>query len=496
MPVTIRRADPSEAEALTVLAFAGKRYWGYPDSWLEAWRGLLTITPDYVTANVVVCAEDEAGRVVGFYALERDDAGVRLENLFLAPAVIGSGLGRQLFEHAAQTARDLGASELLIESDPNALEFYRHMGAQRIGETVSRLTGEERLVPLLRYALATEVPDTMAAVEVTTPGGPEVLKSTRRPVPKPKPGEVLIEVHAAGVNRPDVLQRTGNYNPPPGTTDIPGLEVAGRIAAVGPKVHDWKVADRVCALLAGGGYAEFCVAPAGQCLPVPVGFSMVEAAVLPETFFTVWSNVFERGRLQPGETLLVHGGSSGIGTTAIQLSRAFGARVFATAGTAEKCAACERLGAERAINYRTEDFAAVVKELTGGKGVDVVLDMVGGDYIASNIDCLAMDGRHVSIASLKGPRVTLDLYAVMRKRLTLTGSTLRPRSVADKAAIAAQLRKKVWPKLADGSIRPVVHRTFPLAEADKAHALMESSEHVGKIALVVREDTVGFTPSF
>lgn len=333
-----------------------------------------------------------------------------------------------------------------------------------------------------------ETPDRMTAVEITAPGGPEVLKPARRPTPKPRPGEILVEVHAAGVNRPDLLQRTGNYDPPPGTTDIPGLEVAGRIVALGADVRDWKPGQRVCALLAGGGYAEYCVAPVGQCLPLPGHFSMVQGAVLPETFFTVWSNVFDRGRLQPGEALLVHGGSSGIGTTAIPLARAFGARVFATAGTADKCAACERLGAKRAINYRTEDFVAVVKELTGGKGVDVVLDMVGGDYFAKNLDCLAMDGRHVSIAFLKGPTVTLDLFAVMRKRLTLTGSTLRPRSLAEKAAIAAQLREKVWPKLEEGVIRPLVHQTFPLAEADRAHTLMESGEHIGKIALVVRED--------
>jgi putative PIG3 family NAD(P)H quinone oxidoreductase len=334
-----------------------------------------------------------------------------------------------------------------------------------------------------------ETPDMMTAVEITAPGGPEALKPARRSTPKPRSGEVLVEVHAAGVNRPDLLQRTGHYDPPPGTTDIPGLEVAGRIVALGADVRDWKPGQRVCALLAGGGYAEYCVAPVGQCLPLPGGFSTVEGAVLPETFFTVWSNVFDRGRLQPGETFLVHGGSSGIGTTAIQLARAFGARVFATAGTADKCAACERLGAERAINYRTEDFAALVKELTGAKGVDVVLDMVGGDYLAKNLDCLAMDGRHISIAFLKGQTVALDLFLVMRKRLTLTGSTLRPRSLADKAAIAAQLREQVWPKLEAGSIRPLVHQTFTLAEADKAHALMESGEHIGKIALVVREDS-------
>jgi putative PIG3 family NAD(P)H quinone oxidoreductase len=332
-----------------------------------------------------------------------------------------------------------------------------------------------------------EPPDTMTAVEITAPGGPEVLRPARRPVPRPKAGEVLIEVHAAGVNRPDLLQRAGHYDPPPGTTDIPGLEVAGRVVALGPDVHGWKVGDRACALLAGGGYAEYCVAPVGQCLPVPAGFSMVQGAVLPETFFTVWSNVFDRARLQPGEAFLVHGGASGIGTTAIQLAKAFGARVFATAGSAEKCRACEALGAERAINYRTEDFVAAVKELTAGKGVDVVLDMVGGDYVPRNIDCLATEARHVSIAFLRGGQVTLDLFAVMRKRLTLTGSTLRPRSPADKAAIATRLREKVWPLLEGGLIRPLIHQTFPLAEASKAHALMESGEHVGKIALVVRE---------
>ncbi len=332
-----------------------------------------------------------------------------------------------------------------------------------------------------------EPPDTMTAVEITAPGGPEVLRPVRRPVPRPKVGELLIEVHAVGVNRPDLLQRAGHYDPPPGTTDIPGLEVAGRIVELGPNAHGWQVGDRACALLAGGGYAEYCVAPVGQCLPVPAGFSMVQGAVLPETFFTVWSNVFDRARLQPGEAFLVHGGASGIGTTAIQLAKAFGARVFATAGSAEKCRACEALGAERAINYRTEDFITVVKELTGGKGVDVVLDMVGGDYVRRNIDCLATEGRHVSIAFLRGAEVTLDLFAVMRKRLTLTGSTLRPRSLADKAAIAARLRDRVWPMLNQGLVRPLIHQTFPLAEASKAHALLESGEHVGKIALIVRE---------
>ena len=280
-------------------------------------------------------------------------------------------------------------------------------------------------------------PETMSAIEIREPGPPEVLVPTQRPAPQPGDGEVLIEVAAAGVNRPDVLQRQGNYAPPPGVTDIPGLEVAGRIVAVGSGVSDWRVGDGVCALVAGGGYAEYCAAPAGQCLPLPRGYSMVEGGVLPETFFTVWSNVFDRARLRAGETFLVHGGSSGIGTTAIQLAKAFGARVFATAGSPEKCKACEDLGAERAINYRDEDFGAVIKDLTGGRGVDVVLDMVGGDYSARDIQIMAMEGRHVSIAFLQSPKVTLNMFPVMMKRLTLTGSTLRARPVADKAAIAA-----------------------------------------------------------
>lgn len=329
------------------------------------------------------------------------------------------------------------------------------------------------------------IPDAMTAIEIRAPGGPDVLTPTCRPVPRPGEGEVLVEVRAAGINRPDVLQRLGRYEPPPGVTDIPGLEIAGRVAAVGPGVDAWREGDEVCALVAGGGYAEYCVAPAGQCLPVPRGLSMAEAAAVPETFFTVWSNVFERGRLREGESFLVHGGSSGIGTTAIQLARAFGARVFATAGKAEKCRACEELGAERAVNYREEDFVAVVKDLTAGKGVDVVLDMVGGDYIPRSIEAMAMDGRHVSIAFLQGTKVTLNMFPVMTKRLTLTGSTLRARPVADKAAIAAQLREKVWPRLEGGSVRPVLYRTFPLAEAAAAHALMESSEHIGKIVLAV-----------
>ena len=331
------------------------------------------------------------------------------------------------------------------------------------------------------------MPETMTAVEITAAGGPEVLKPGQRPVPIPQAGEVLIEVAAAGINRPDVLQRTGNYNPPPGASDLPGLEVAGRVVAVAGGVSSLKVGDEVCALVAGGGYAEFCTAPEAQCLPVPAGYSMIEAAALPETFFTVWTNVFDRGRLSAGETLLVHGGSSGIGTTAIQLARAFGARVIATAGDDEKCAACREFGAETAVNYRTEDYVAVVKDVTGGKGVDVVLDMVGGDYVPRNVECMAVDARHVSIAFLRGPKTSLNLEPIMRKRLTLTGSTLRPRTVTEKGAIADSLREKVWPKLADRSVRPIIHATFPLAQAAAAHALMESSAHIGKIVLVVRE---------
>ena len=325
----------------------------------------------------------------------------------------------------------------------------------------------------------------MTAVEITTPGGPDVLKATTRPKPDLRPGEVLIEVAAAGVNRPDVLQRKGAYDPPPGTSDLPGLEIAGRVVEICGEVGGLKIGDEVCALVAGGGYAQFCAAPAVQCLPIPNGLSMVEAAALPETFFTVWSNVFDRGGLAAGEAILIHGGSSGIGTTAIQLAKAFGARVFATAGSAEKCAACERLGAERAINYREEDFVAVVKQATEGAGVDVVLDMVGGDYIPRSIEILALDGRHVSIAFLRGAKSTVDFNAVMRRRLTLTGSTLRPRPVAEKGAIAERLRREVWPKLADGTVRPIVHATFPLADAAGAHALMESSAHIGKIVLEV-----------
>ncbi len=327
------------------------------------------------------------------------------------------------------------------------------------------------------------VPRTIQAVEIVEPGGPEMLRLGERPCPELGAGEVLIEVAAAGVNRPDVLQRKGGYPPPPGAPDIPGLEVAGTVIARAPDAADWlREGTEVCALVAGGGYASHCAAPGAQCLPVPVGLDMVHAAGVPETFFTVWTNVFDRGRLAAGETLLVHGGSSGIGTTAIQLGVAFGARVIVTAGSDEKCDACKALGAE-AINYRTADFAEAVQAMTGGAGVDLVLDMVGGDYTPRNIGSLRPDGRLVQIAFLRGAKTEIDLNPVMRKRLTITGSTLRPRSVADKGAIAVQLREKVWPLIEAGKVRPLVHATFPLAEAAQAHTLMESSAHIGKIIL-------------
>jgi NADPH:quinone reductase len=325
----------------------------------------------------------------------------------------------------------------------------------------------------------------MKAVEITQPGGPDVLVLGDRPKPAPGAGEVLIKVAAAGVNRPDVMQRKGQYPPPPGVSDIPGLEIAGVIEDAGADVREWRSGDRVCALVAGGGYAEYCVAPAPQCLPVPKGMDFVHAAAIPETYFTVWTNVFERGRLTPGESLLVHGGSSGIGTTAIQLAHARGSRVFATAGSAEKCRACERLGAERGINYREDDFVAVVRQMTGGKGVDVVLDMVGGDYLPRNMDALAVDGRLVSIAVMNGVKATINILTMMQKRLTLTGSTLRVRPVAEKGAIAAALKRDVWPLLDAGTAIPVVHATFPLADAAAAHRVMESGAHVGKLVLVV-----------
>lgn len=329
------------------------------------------------------------------------------------------------------------------------------------------------------------MPDTMRFVTTHGPGGPEVLAIDHGPAPRPGPGEVLIRVAAAGVNRPDVLQREGRYPPPPGASAVLGLEVAGTIAELGPDVTHWAVGDPVCALLAGGGYAEFAIAPAAQCLPVPEGLTLIEAAAIPETFFTVWANVFQRGRLQAGETFLVHGGTSGIGTTAIQLAHAFGARVFATAGSDEKCDACRDLGADVAINYRTVDFVEAVKADTSGEGVNLILDMVGGPYIQRNLKALAVEGRLVQIAFLQGSKQELDLMPLMLKRLTLTGSTLRSRGVEEKGAIARELQDRVWPLLASGRVRPVVHATFPLDEAAEAHRLMESSRHVGKIVLTV-----------
>ena len=327
------------------------------------------------------------------------------------------------------------------------------------------------------------IPAQMHHIAMEAPGGPEVLVLATGPVPRPAAGEVLIRVAAAGINRPDILQRTGNYPPPPGASPILGLEVSGTVAALGAEVAGWHEGDAVCALVAGGGYAEYCVAPAPQCLPVPKGVALVDAAGLPETFFTVWTNVFDRGRLAAGESFLVHGGSSGIGTTAIQLARAFGAHVFATAGSPEKCAVCRDLGAERAIDYRQEDFVAILKEATQGRGVDVILDMVGGPYVEKNLRSLALEGRLVQIAFLQGSKVTLDLAHLMMRRQTITGSTLRPRPVAEKAAIARNLRDKVWPLIEAGKVRPVIDRTFPLAEAAAAHRLMESSAHIGKILL-------------
>ena len=330
------------------------------------------------------------------------------------------------------------------------------------------------------------LPTQMRAIEIARPGGPEVLRLAQRPVPVAAAGEVLIEVATAGVNRPDVLQRKGGYAPPPGASDIPGLEVAGTIIALGAQVTGWKIGDEVCALVTGGGYAEFVNAPAVQCLPVPGGLTLEQAASLPETFFTVWINVFQRSGLKNDESLLIQGGSSGIGVTAIQMARAFGHRVFVTAGTAEKCAQCEELGATRAINYRTEDFVAVIKDLTAGRGVDVILDMVGGDYVPRELACLADDGRLSLIAFLGGSKTSLDMTDILRRRLTITGSTLRPRPIEVKAGIARALREKVWPLIESGKIRPVIYRTFALDDAAAAHALMESSEHVGKIMLRVR----------
>jgi len=316
----------------------------------------------------------------------------------------------------------------------------------------------------------------MRAVEITQPGGPEVLRPAERPTPVARENEILVKVAAAGVNRPDVLQRMGMYPVPPGVSDLPGLEIAGEVVGTG---------EKVCALVAGGGYAEYCVVPQAQALPVPKGLTMVQAASLPETFFTVWSNVYDRAQLAPGETLLVQGGSSGIGVTAIQMAKAMGNRVFATAGSDEKCAACVRLGAERAINYRTQDFEKEILAATDGKGVNVILDMVGGDYVPRELKCLADDGRLVFIAYLRGPKTELNIDAVMRRRLTITGSTLRPRPIAFKGAIARNLREKIWPLIEAGKIKPEIYRTFPLEQAAEAHRLMESSQHIGKIVLTV-----------
>ncbi len=329
------------------------------------------------------------------------------------------------------------------------------------------------------------LPATMRAVEITEFGAPEGLKIAGRPLPQARAGEVLIRVAAAGINRPDVAQRKGHYPAPPGASDLPGLEVAGTVAALGEGVSPWKVGDKVCALVAGGGYAEYCAAPAVQCLPIPKGLSAIEAASLPETFFTVYSNVFDRARLAGKESFMVQGGSSGIGVTAIQMAKAFGHTVFATAGSDEKCRACAALGADRAINYKTEDFVAVVKEATGGRGVDVILDMVAGEYADRELKALADDGRLVLIALLGGAKSTLGLGELLRRRLTITGSTLRPRPVEFKGRIAASLRERVWPLIEAGRIRPVIYKTFTLDNAAGAHALMESGEHIGKVVLTI-----------
>jgi NADPH2:quinone reductase len=325
----------------------------------------------------------------------------------------------------------------------------------------------------------------MRCVEISKPGGPEVLVAAERPAPAPKANEILVKVAAAGVNRPDVLQRLGKYAVPPDASDLPGLEVAGEVFALGSSATKFKIGDKVCALVHGGGYAEYCVTPEVQALPIPRGLSPVEAASLPETFFTVWSNVYDRARLAPGESLLVQGGSSGIGVTAIQMAAAMGNRVFATAGSDEKCAACVKLGAEKAINYRTQDFLVELKAATGGKGVDVILDMVGGDYVPRELKCLAEEGRLIFIASLGGAKAEIDIFEIQRRRLVITGSTLRPRPVEFKGAIARRMEEVIWPLIEAGRIKPVIYKSFPLAQASEAHRLMESSQHIGKIVLEV-----------
>ncbi len=326
----------------------------------------------------------------------------------------------------------------------------------------------------------------MTVVEIAGPGGPEVLRPASRPVPRPGPDDVLVRVEAAGVNRPDIMQRLGKYPPPPGASDIPGLEIAGVIVAVGSGegADRWRPGDRVCALVSGGGYAEYCVVPAPQCLPIPQGFDAVSSAAIPETFFTVWTNLFQRGRLGAGERTLIHGGASGIGTTAIQLARVAGATVFVTAGSDEKCAACQRLGAAVAINYRTQDFVEVVRRETSEAGVDVILDIMGGDYFPRNVECLALNGRLVQIGLMGGARAEINLNAVLRRRLTISGSTLRPRSVAEKGALARELEVHVWPLLASGKVAPIIDRTFPLRAAAEAHRRLESGDHIGKVVLV------------
>jgi len=329
------------------------------------------------------------------------------------------------------------------------------------------------------------VPQEMTVIEIAAPGGPEQLKLARRPVPRPGTHEVLVSVAAAGVNRPDVMQRQGRYPPPAGASDIPGMEIAGEIVAVGPDVSASCIGDQVTALLPGGGYAQYAIAAAPLCLPVPRGLTLVEAAALPETFFTVWTNVFDRGRCKAGDNVLIHGGTSGIGTTAIQLATVWGARVFATAGSDEKARACERLGAVRGINYRTQDFVSIIREDTAGKGVDVILDIVGGEYLDRNLQIAAVEGRLVIISMLGGSRAEIKLNHVVTKRLTVTGSTLRSRTVEEKAAVADAVRTNVWPLLNEGRVRPVIHATFPLAQASAAHQLMESSNHIGKIVLTM-----------
>ena len=329
------------------------------------------------------------------------------------------------------------------------------------------------------------LPSRMTAIAIRAPGGPEVLVPEERPVPQPGAGEVLVQVTAAGVNRPDVMQRQGLYPPPPGASEIPGLEIAGEVVALGSGATRYKIGDKVAALVAGGGYAEYCPVHETNALPAPPTLSLIEAAAIPETFFTVWHNAFERGRLKSGETLLVHGGTSGIGTTAIQLAKAFGARVITTAGSAEKCDACRKLGADVAVNYRTEDFVAATKAATGGKGAELILDMVGGDYIERNYEAAGVEGRIVQIAFQGSPKANVNFLRIMLKRLTHTGSTLRARSVADKAAIARTIEANVWPLIAAGKVKPVIYRTFPLREASAAHALMETSTHIGKIVLAV-----------